>query len=94
VTVSREQKQQVPNEVVEAALKANTKTLPAWVGVDLGAAGYAVVKVEKVLARDAAQTQNRDRERAQYAQWWASAEAMAYYNLLKEKFKVQTKAKL
>jgi peptidyl-prolyl cis-trans isomerase D len=93
-TVSREQKQQVPNEVVEAALKANTKTLPAWVGVDLGAAGYAVVKVEKVLARDAAQTQNRDRERAQYAQWWASAEAMAYYNLLKEKFKVQTKAKL
>jgi peptidyl-prolyl cis-trans isomerase D len=94
VTVSREQKQQVPNEVVEAALKANTKTLPAWVGVDLGAAGYAVVKVEKVLERDAAQAHNRDRERAQYAQWWASAEAMAYYNLLKEKFKVQTKAKL
>jgi peptidyl-prolyl cis-trans isomerase D len=94
VMVSREQKLQLPSEVVEAALRANTKTLPAWVGVDLGAAGYAVVKVQKVVERDAAQAQNRDRERAQYAQWWASAESLAYYNLLKEKFKVQMKAKL
>jgi len=76
---------------VEAALRASTQTLPAWVGVDLGASGYAVVKVEKVLPRDAANSQNLARERDQYAQWWASAEGLAYYKLLKEKFKAEIK---
>jgi peptidyl-prolyl cis-trans isomerase D len=58
----------------------------------LGQAGYAVVKVEKVLSREDAAAQNRDREHNQFAQWWASAEGLAYYNLLKEKFKVEIKA--
>ena len=92
LTLSRDQKLQVPTQVVEAALRANTKALPTWVGVDLGQAGYAVVKVEKVLSREDAAAQNRDREHNQFAQWWASAEGLAYYNLLKEKFKVEIKA--
>jgi peptidyl-prolyl cis-trans isomerase D len=91
VTVSRDQKLQLPAQVIEAALKVNTKTLPAWVGVDLGAAGFAVVKVEKVLSRDEAAEKNRDREHTQFAQWWASAEGLAYYNLLRERFKVEIK---
>jgi peptidyl-prolyl cis-trans isomerase D len=92
IVVSREAKQQQPTALVEAALRASTQTLPAWVGVDLGAGGYAVVKVEKVLPRDASNAASRDRERDQYAQWWASAEGLAYYRLLKEKFKVEIKA--
>ena len=89
--MSRETKQH-PSALIEAALRANTQTLPAWVGVDLGTSGYAVVKVEKVLPREAAAGQERARERDQYAQWWASAEGLAYYRLLKEKFKVEIKA--
>jgi peptidyl-prolyl cis-trans isomerase D len=92
IVVSRESKQQQPTALVEAALRASTQTLPAWVGVDLGTAGYAVVKVEKVLPRDESNTATRGREREQYAQWWASAEGLAYYRLLKEKFKVEIKA--
>ena len=91
IVVSREAKQQQPSTLVEAALRASTQTLPAWVGVDLGTGGYAVVKVEKVLPRDATNATGRDRERDQYAQWWASAEGLAYYRLLKEKFKVEIK---
>ena len=91
VTVSRDQKLQLPAQVIEAALKVNTKTLPAWVGVDLGAAGFAVVKVDKVLSRDETAEKNRDREHTQFAQWWASAEGLAYYNLLRERFKVEIK---
>ena len=91
IVVSREAKQQQPSALVEAALRASTQTLPAWVGVDLGTGGYAVVKVEKVLPRDATNATGRDRERDQYAQWWASAEGLAYYRLLKEKFKVEIK---
>jgi peptidyl-prolyl cis-trans isomerase D len=91
VVISREKKQQQPNAVVEAALRASTQALPAWVGVDLGSDGYAVVRVEKVLPRDAAANDKLKRERDQYAQWWASAEGLAYYRLLKEKFKVEMK---
>ena len=91
IVVSREAKQAQPSALVEAALRASTQTLPAWVGVDLGTGGYAVVKVEKVLPRDTTNATGRDRERDQYAQWWASAEGLAYYRLLKEKFKVEIK---
>jgi peptidyl-prolyl cis-trans isomerase D len=89
VVISRESKQQLPPALIEAALRVSTQTLPAWVGVDLGTSGYAVVKVEKIVPRDNAQ--NRARERDQYAQWWASAEGLAYYRLLKEKFKADIK---
>ena len=92
VVVSREQTIKQPTQVVEAALRASTQTLPAWVGVDLGKDGYAVVKVEKIVPREAMAAQNRDRERDQYAQWWASAEGLAYYRLLKEKYKAEVKA--
>ena len=91
IVVSREAKQAQPSVLVEAALRANTKTLPAWVGVDLGTSGYAVVKVEKVLPRDVANPESLARERNQYAQWWASAEGLAYYKLLKERFKAEIK---
>jgi peptidyl-prolyl cis-trans isomerase D len=91
IVVSRESKQAQPSTLVEAALRASTQTLPAWVGVDLGVSGYAVVKVDKVLPRDAANAAGLAREREQYAQWWASAEGLAYYKLLKEKFKADIK---
>jgi peptidyl-prolyl cis-trans isomerase D len=91
IVVSREAKQSQPSALVEAALRVSTQTLPAWVGVDLGTSGYAVVKVEKVLPRDAANAAGLAREREQYAQWWASAEGLAYYKLLKEKFKAEIK---
>ncbi len=91
IVVSRETKQAQPTALIEAALRASTQTLPAWVGVDLGTSGYAVLKVEKVLPRDAANAAGLARERDQYAQWWASAEGLAYYKLLKEKFKAEIK---
>ncbi|MEY4490870.1 MAG: hypothetical protein RLY41_676 [Pseudomonadota bacterium] len=91
VVISRESKQAQPSALVEAALRASTQTLPAWVGVDLGVGGYAVVKVEKVLPRDTVNAAGLTREREQYAQWWASAEGLAYYKLLKEKFKAEIK---
>ena len=91
VVISREAKQTYPTALVEAALRASTQTMPAWIGVDLGTSGYAVVKVEKILPRDSSNAASLSRERDQYAQWWASAEGLAYYKLLKEKFKAEIK---
>jgi peptidyl-prolyl cis-trans isomerase D len=92
VVVSREQKQQLSDAVIEAALRANSQTLPAWVGVNLGGSGYAVVKVEKILPREAVDASQQSRERLQYMQWWSGAEEASYYRWLKDKFKVEIKA--
>jgi peptidyl-prolyl cis-trans isomerase D len=88
-TVSRENPQGLPQTVLVAALSADPKSLPAWVGVPLGAEGYAVVKVEKVLPRETREAQALDQEVQQYSQWWATAESLAYYETLKERFKAK-----
>lgn len=87
VLVSRDQPQGLPAQVVTAALSADPAQLPAWKGVDLGERGYAILKVEKVLPRAAPTAQNQEVQ--QYAQWWNAAEAMAHYELLKQRFKVK-----
>jgi peptidyl-prolyl cis-trans isomerase D len=93
LTVARDAAgQKLSPALIEAALRANASSLPAWVGVDQGAQGYAVVKVNKVLPRDAATAATTAKDdRQQYAQAWASAESAAYYNLLKERFKAEIK---
>lgn len=88
-TVSRENPQGLPQTVLIAALSADPKSLPAWVGVPLGPEGYAVVKVEKVLPRQTREAQALDQEVQQYSQWWATAEGLAYYDTLKERFKAK-----
>ena len=87
--VSREQTQKLPTQIVDAALRADASALPAFAGVDLGAQGYAIVKVGKVVPRDAPLEAAAKQERDQYTQWWTSAENLAYYNGLKERFKAE-----
>jgi len=89
VLVSREQTQNLPVQLVDAALRADVSALPVFAGVDLGAQGYAIVKVVKVVPRDAPPEAAAKQERNQYAQWWTSAENLAYYNGLKERFKAE-----
>ena len=91
--VSRDQTQNLPAAVVDAVLRADTAQLPLWVGVDLGAQGYVVARINKRVERaapaPAADAQRQDR--AQYAQWWMQAEGQAYYQLLQERLNVQIK---
>ena len=91
LTVSRDQPQKQPMQVIDAALRADSSVLPTLAGVDLGAQGYAIVKVLKVLPREAVTEAASKQERAQYADWWSTAESLAYYNVLKERFKTEIK---
>lgn len=91
VTVSREQTQGLPPTAIAAVMRADTGTLPTWVGVDLGAQGYAVVKVNKVMERPAATEAVAKQERGQIGQMLAVAEAQAYYQYLKDQYKAQIK---
>ena len=92
VVVSRQQTQNLAPEVVDAALRADASALPGapvFAGVDLGALGYAIVKVNKVEPREPMPDATAKQARDQYAQAFNTAESLAYYNGLKERFKVE-----
>ena len=89
--VGRDQPKDLPREVLDAALRAPTNALPSWEGVDLGSAGYAVVKINRIAQRPAAEPQVVEQQKSQFTQWASVAEVMAYYEQLKKTFKVQIK---
>jgi peptidyl-prolyl cis-trans isomerase D len=89
VTVSRREAQNQPIAVIDAALRADASKLPALAGVDLGTQGYAVVRVTKVVPRTPSAPEQAQQENAQVGQSVAASEDVAYYNLLKERFKAE-----
>jgi peptidyl-prolyl cis-trans isomerase D len=90
VAIARDQSQKINPMIIDAALRADATKLPVLVGVSLGEQGYAVVKVNKLLEREA-KADSTKQDRQQYSQWWTNAETMAYYNTLKERFKAEIK---
>lgn len=91
LTIARDAAQGLPGAVVDAALKASAGKLPAFAGAEVGGQGYVVVRVNKVLPRNAVEEAKSKQEQAQVAQWVAAAESSAYYESLKQRFKVQIK---
>lgn len=89
LTVSREQTQQFPGKLIDAALRADASALPALVGVDLGLQGFAVVRVNKVIAYEPPNEAVKRQHLNQYSQLWSAAETLAYYNDLKARFKAE-----
>ncbi|MEO5795015.1 MAG: SurA N-terminal domain-containing protein [Rhodoferax sp.] len=89
LVVSRESAQQQPVQVVNAALRADMTSLPTWIGTDLGEQGYAIARINKLVPRDVPAEALLKQGREQYSQGWAGAESRAYYNTLKERFKVK-----
>jgi peptidyl-prolyl cis-trans isomerase D len=90
MAISRDQSQKINPAIIDAALRADSSKLPVFVGVSLGEQGYAVIKVNKLLEREA-KADSTKQDRQQYTQWWTNAESMAYYNGLKERFKSEIK---
>lgn len=89
VVLSRVETRNQPLPVIEAVLRVDPAALPGWAGIDLGNDGYVVAKVNKVIPRPAPAPQMAQQERQEYAQAWATAENLAYYNMLKDRFKAQ-----
>ncbi len=90
VTVSRPQAMGLPRELMDAIMRTDAGTLPAFTGVDLGANGYAVVRIDAVRAPEM--------PAAMKAQWgpqltqaFAAAESQLYYEALKKRLDVQMK---
>ncbi|SAL78638.1 PpiC-type peptidyl-prolyl cis-trans isomerase [Caballeronia arvi] len=89
VTVSRNDAQGLPPAALSAVFKADASKLPAYVGVDLGADGYAIYRVNGI---DKAAPVAADRlagAQQQVAQVYAQAEMEAYIDSLKARSKVK-----
>ncbi len=86
VTVSRLEAQSQPAPLIEGALRADIGKLPSMIGVDLGAQGYAVVRVNKTVPRAPPAPEAAQQEMQQFAQVVAAAESAAFYELLKKRF--------
>lgn len=91
VVVSRDNPVGMPRQVLDAALQAKTDSLPAWEGVSLGDAGYAIVKVNRIVGQAERTADFNQQASMQYVQLIGAAEGVAYYELLKKKFDVQIK---
>ena len=87
--ISREQTQQLPAKVVDAVMKVDATSLPTLVGVDVGAQGFVIARVTKVITPQPPTEAEKRRNLQQYEQLVAAAEAQAYYSLLKEQFKAK-----
>jgi peptidyl-prolyl cis-trans isomerase D len=87
IVIARNQPQNLPMPLIEAALKADTSKLPEFVGVEVAGRAYFVAKINKVIPPTAADEDLVKQARSQVSQAWVAAEDQAYYNLLRERFK-------
>lgn len=94
MTISRIEDQNLPPQAVAAALSANAgPSTAAWTQADLGEQGVMVIRVNSVLPRATPDTQRLALERQQLAEILGQAEAEAYMDQLRKRYKVQIKAR-
>jgi len=88
--LSRDQNLKLPGNLVDEAMRANPDKLPQLLGVDLGAKGYGIVKVNKLLASANNPTKTPELKQ-RFIKSWSTAENLAYFSYLKDILKVSFK---
>ncbi|WP_244816076.1 SurA N-terminal domain-containing protein [Caballeronia sp. Lep1P3] len=92
VTVSRNDAQGVPPAALGAIFKADASKLPAYVGVDLGADGYAIYRVNGIEKAAPVAADRLAGAQQQVAQVYAQADMEAFIDSLKARSKVKLSA--
>jgi peptidyl-prolyl cis-trans isomerase D len=87
--VSRDQTQGQAQKLVDAVLRTDPSSMPSLVGVDFGAMGYALVRVNKVVPRELSSPQQKAQTLNQFQRLLVGAESAAYMAHLRAQFKVQ-----
>jgi peptidyl-prolyl cis-trans isomerase D len=90
VVLSRDQNLKLPGNLVDEAMRANPDKLPQLLGVDLGAKGYGIVKVNKMMASANNPTKSPELQQ-RFIKSWSTAENLAYFSYLKDILKVSFK---
>jgi peptidyl-prolyl cis-trans isomerase D len=89
IVISRENTQRQLPQVIDAALRADPSNLPSVNGVDLGAQGFAVVRVTKIFPPEPENKALMAQAQQQFTQLWGTAETQAYIAQLKTKLKAE-----
>ncbi|SAK63588.1 PpiC-type peptidyl-prolyl cis-trans isomerase [Caballeronia temeraria] len=89
VTVSRNDAQGLPPVALSAIFKADGSKLPSYVGVDLGAEGYAIYRVNGIEKATPVAADRLAGAQQQVAQVYAQADMEAYIDSLKARSKVK-----
>ena len=89
VTVSRQQPAGLAPKAVEAVMRADASKLPAMVGVDLGAQGYAIYRIAKVSQPAQANPAQRQADAQQLSQLAGQSELEAFFESLKARSDVE-----
>ena len=90
VVISRLEDQNLPAPALTAALSADAgPSTAAWTQADLGPEGVMVIRVNRVLPREAPDAVQASMERGQLADLWGQAEMDAYLQALRARFNVQ-----
>ena len=89
MVISRDAAPKVSSVVLDGVLRADTSTLPVWVDIDMTSQGYALARITQVMPRKEVDAQASQQDRAQFTQLLGRAEAQAYYQMLKLRYKVQ-----
>ena len=87
--VSRGKPEGINSAALPAVMKADVSKLPAYTGADLGAFGYGVYRINKVLQPAQPDLARRESERQQIGNALAQQEMAAYLEALKKKAKVE-----
>ncbi len=87
--VSRDKPEGLNAAMLQAVLSTDLASAPAWTGIDLGAQGYAVARINRVVERPAPPPELAQREIAELSQLWNGAEGQAYVEYLKSRFKAE-----
>lgn len=88
--VSRQKPESLPRAALDAVLRAPAAKLPAVVEAEEPGEAFIVARVDKVLPRETA-AEEATMLQNQYTQVWGQAESQAYYQALKQRFKVDVK---
>lgn len=89
LTVSRQQPAGLAPKAVEAVMRADASKLPAMVGVDLGAQGYAIYRIAKVSQPAQANPAQRQADAQQLSQLAGQSELEAFFESLKARSEVE-----
>ncbi|MGI4814340.1 MAG: SurA N-terminal domain-containing protein [Janthinobacterium lividum] len=89
VKISRASLQGVPPTAASEIFKTPADKLPAYVGVDLGAGGYAIYRINSVIAGSAPTSEQLKAAEAQIAQVSGASQSRAYLAALRQKASVK-----
>lgn len=83
----------LPPAVITQALQAKVEPLPAVIGVDLGAQGWAAVKINRVLPASELSANERRSVETSYQRAWDEAALAAYQRSLQTRMDARIEAK-